>query len=137
MKMEKLVFTLLLASALGGCLVGPDYHRPDVVVPDAYRPLQDDTSLSALDSRWWESFGDPVLNGMVLQAVRHNRDLKVALANSEKAAAAIMRWKRVRHANASRKRMRNRFSAFAIRKTAVRQVFLQAGNWISGEESVA
>ena len=90
MKMEKLVFTLLLASALGGCLVGPDYHRPDVVVPDAYRPLQDDTSLSALDSRWWESFGDPVLNGMVLQAVRHNRDLKVALANSEKAAAAIM-----------------------------------------------
>ena len=90
MRTERLVPVLLLASVLGGCVMGPDYHRPDIAVPDTYRPLTENTSPSALDSRWWESFGDPVLNGMVLQAVRNNRNLKVALANSEKAAAAIM-----------------------------------------------
>lgn len=46
--------------------------------------------MQALDSRWWEDFGDPVLNGMVEEAIANNRDLRAALANSEKAAAAIM-----------------------------------------------
>lgn len=90
MKTERFVPVLLLAAVLGGCVMGPDYHRPDIAVPDAYRPLTDDALPTVLGSRWWESFGDPVLNGMVLQAVRNNRNLKAALANSEKAAAAIM-----------------------------------------------
>ena len=77
-------------AVLGGCMMGPDYRRPGLPVPETYRFLPEDASLQALDSRWWEDFGDPVLNGMVEEAIANNRDLRAALANSEKAAAAIM-----------------------------------------------
>ena len=76
--------------SVGGCMMGPDYHRPDMPTPESYRFIPDQASRQALDSRWWEDFGDPVLNGMVEEAIANNRDLKAALANSEKAAAAIM-----------------------------------------------
>ena len=76
-------------AVLGGCMMGPDYRRPDLPVPETYRFLPEDASLQALDSRWWEDFGDPVLNGMVEEAIANNRDLRAALANSEKAAALM------------------------------------------------
>lgn len=78
------------AAALSGCMMGPDYRRPDLPVPETYRFVSDSASQQALDSRWWEDFGDPVLNGMVEEAIVNNRDLRAALANAEKAAAAIM-----------------------------------------------
>ena len=77
-------------AALSGCMMGPDYRRPDLPVPETYRYIPDSASQQALDSRWWEDFGDPVLNGMVEEAIVNNRDLRAALANAEKAAAAIM-----------------------------------------------
>ena len=60
-------------AVLGGCMMGPDYRRPDLPVPETYRFLPEDASLQALDSRWWEDFGDPVLNGMVEEAIANNR----------------------------------------------------------------
>ena len=77
-------------AVLGGCMMGPDYRRPDLPVPETYRFLPEDASLQALDARGWEEFGDPVLNALVEEAIANNRDLRAALANSEKAAAAIM-----------------------------------------------
>lgn len=79
-----------LSLLISGCMMGPDYRRPDMPTPQSYRFMPDQASLQALDSRWWEDFGDPVLNGMVEEAIANNKDLKAALANSEKAAAAIM-----------------------------------------------
>ncbi|EEO27500.1 efflux transporter outer membrane subunit [Oxalobacter paraformigenes] len=79
-----------VAAALSGCMMGPDYRRPDLPVPETYRFVPDSASQQAIDSRWWEDFGDPVLNGMVEEAIVNNRDLRAALANAEKAAAAIM-----------------------------------------------
>ena len=61
-------------AVLGGCMMGPDYRRPDLPVPETYRFLPEDASLQALDSCWWEDFGDPVLNGMVEEAIANNRD---------------------------------------------------------------
>ncbi len=81
---------LIGAAALCGCMMGPDYHRPDLPTPESYRFLPDTASRDALDSRWWEDFGDPVLNGLVDEAITNNKDLKAALANSERAAAVIM-----------------------------------------------
>ena len=85
-----IVIVAAFSASLGGCMMGPDYRRPDMPTPQSYRFMPDQASQQALDSRWWEDFGDPVLNGMVEEAIANNRDLKAALANSEKAAAAIM-----------------------------------------------
>ena len=85
-----LLVASVFSAGLCGCMMGPDYQRPDLPTPESYRFIPDQASLMALDSRWWEDFGDPVLNGMVEDAIANNKDLKAALANSEKAAAAIM-----------------------------------------------
>ena len=85
-----LLVASVFSAGLCGCMMGPDYRRPDLPTPESYRFIPDQASLMALDSRWWEDFGDPVLNGMVEEAIANNKDLKAALANSEKAAAAIM-----------------------------------------------
>lgn len=87
---KRLLVITALSVSISACMMGPDYRRPDMPAPESYRFMPDQASRQALDSRWWEDFGDPVLNGMVEEAIANNKNLKAALANSEKAAAAIM-----------------------------------------------
>ena len=82
--------TALLASALAlaGCVVGPDYRRPDVQVPPSYLyPVGQDAALA--DAEWWKSFGDPVLDSLIAEALAHNRDIRIAAANIEQAAGVL------------------------------------------------
>ena len=69
-----------ISASLGGCAVGPDYARPAVEVPAAYRqsiaPAQD-----VSDAAWWKQFGDPVLDSLIAEAIAGNYSLKIALAN--------------------------------------------------------
>jgi outer membrane protein, multidrug efflux system len=77
---------VLLTSALSACMVGPDYRRPDIDVPAAWR--LGPTEASAISNvAWWDQFEDPVLSNLVRTALANNKDLKVATANVEQAAA--------------------------------------------------
>ena len=74
---------LLLCTLLGACAVGPDYKRPEVPVPAAYKELPgwtaaDPDAALAPKGQWWLAFHDPllgdevkigVLGGSVLSAV--------------------------------------------------------------------
>jgi multidrug efflux system outer membrane protein len=96
--MRPLSLLLLGATLLGGCLVGPNYERPDTPEHAAYRQ---DTTLSdsaraeipsvesVADLRWWELYQDSVLQGLITTALENNRDLQVALARIEEARAAV------------------------------------------------
>jgi multidrug efflux system outer membrane protein len=64
----------LLASA---CTVGPDYVKPVVESPPAWR-IDYPQAADIANTRWWEQFGDPVLNELVATALRDNRDLVIA-----------------------------------------------------------
>jgi len=80
----------LLAGALllGGCVVGPDYRRPEVQAPAAYQyPAGQDAALA--DTEWWKAFCDPVLDGLITEALANNRNIKVAAANVEQAAGVL------------------------------------------------
>ena len=64
----------LLASAIlcliGGCMLGPDYRRPALQTPSAYRgPGQDreaqSTASSFADLPWWQVFRDPQLQELI------------------------------------------------------------------------
>jgi outer membrane protein, multidrug efflux system len=82
--------TALLAGALllAGCVVGPDYRRPEVQAPAAYQyPAGQDGALA--DTEWWKAFGDPVLDGLIAEALANNRNIKVAAANIEQAAGVL------------------------------------------------
>lgn len=75
--------------ALGACtVVGPDYTRPQVAMPSAWRV--DYTQAAAVaNARWWEQFGDPVLNDLIETALRENRDLRAAAARVDRFIGAL------------------------------------------------
>lgn len=78
---------VLLAASLGGCMVGPDYERPAMDMPRAFRdvaPLAE-TEASMADLPWWQVFEDPQLLALIEEALRNNRDLKAAVARIEAA----------------------------------------------------
>ena len=60
---------LLATLAITGCAVGPDYQRPELALQDEFSAsLASTTAETALESAWWESLGDPVLDEVVRQA---------------------------------------------------------------------
>ncbi|MGH8550487.1 MAG: efflux transporter outer membrane subunit [Methylococcales bacterium] len=72
-----------LSTLLTGCFkVGPDYQKPSVDTPGQWR-FADREARDLSNSKWWEQFGDPVLNGLMDQAFRGNLDLKIAAARVE------------------------------------------------------
>jgi multidrug efflux system outer membrane protein len=77
---------LLLTAALSACMVGPDYQRPDVDVPTSWR-LGTTEANEISNIAWWDRFQDPVLSNLVRTALANNKDLKVATANVDAAAA--------------------------------------------------
>jgi len=90
---------LLLASSLiGGCKVGPNYHRPDAQIPSSYRDLSDNSQAQAqaasfADMPWWQVFQDPQLQDLIRTALKQNYDLRIATEriNASRAQVAVTR----------------------------------------------
>ena len=68
---------MLAAVALAGCTLGPDYARPAVDTPPAWR-IDYAKAAEVANTKWWEQFGDPVLNELIETALRENRDVRIA-----------------------------------------------------------
>ena len=81
---------LLLAccASLGACL-GEPYQRPAMEVPAEFRISVEQTP-QADDRQWWQGFGDPVLDGLVEEALRNNEDLRIAAARVDEFHGAMM-----------------------------------------------
>ena len=87
-KMRIRIFAALLAAGLAGCTVGPNYLRPEVESPAAWR-IDYPKAADVANIKWWEQFGDPVLNGLVETALRDNRDLRIAAARVDQFIGAL------------------------------------------------
>lgn len=79
---------LALATLLAGCMVGPNYHRPVVEPPPSFR-FEDKEARSTADTEWWKQFQDPVLDGLIADALANNKNVKIAAANIEQAAGFL------------------------------------------------
>ncbi|HQU49384.1 MAG TPA: efflux transporter outer membrane subunit [Casimicrobiaceae bacterium] len=77
---------LVIAAGLAACTVGPDYRKPAVDAPASFQYLPADVKDTA-NTEWWKAFGDPVLDALIDEALANNRNVKVATANVEAAAA--------------------------------------------------
>lgn len=84
--MRVLARALLLL--LAGCAVGPDYERPDVEVPAAYRYEPANVAETA-NTAWWKQFDDPVLDQLIADALAGNPNVMIAAANVERAAGVF------------------------------------------------
>ena len=85
-RLRPLTIAMLAAMLLAACTVGPDYRRPDVEIPSAWRlETAELTDISNLP--WWDQFQDPVLSDLVRTALLNNKDLAIATANVDAAFA--------------------------------------------------
>lgn len=66
-----------LAALLAGCTLGPDYKRPDLDFPPAWRAEPRDAADIA-NTEWWKAFGDPHLDALIEAALDANKDLRLA-----------------------------------------------------------
>ena len=78
----KIVLAAILLFILTGCMVGPDYKRPGVDVPQSWR-FEDKEAKDVVNTLWWEQFNAPVLNDLIRIALQENKDVKIAAARVE------------------------------------------------------
>jgi multidrug efflux system outer membrane protein len=88
MKPAILALSLL---TLSGCMMGPNYKRPQVELPGGFRgaPASADMTVSIADTKWQNLFSDRTLNQMVESALAHNFDLRIAAERVEEARSQL------------------------------------------------
>jgi len=92
--MRNCVAPLFVALLLSGCTMGPNYKRPTVAVPPAYRGIAPDApaqteSASLGDQKWWDVFQDEQLRSLVRTALQQNYDLRIAASRILEARAQL------------------------------------------------
>ena len=76
----------LLGVALASCAVGPDYQRPPLKVPGAFKSATaGETALPALAENWWTLFGNSSLSQLAEETVAANQNIRAAMARVEEA----------------------------------------------------
>ena len=74
--------------SLVGCVQGPDYVKPAVEVPTAYR-FGDQSFGTAQQPAWWNAYRDQNVDELVREALENNRDLRIATARVDEFAAIL------------------------------------------------
>src|SRR6266853_748741 len=89
---KSLIAPLLAAVVLAGCVVGPNYHRPAIQAPNAFRAAAPGTAsdpASLADLKWFEVFKDEKLQALERTALAQNYDVRDAAARVEAARANL------------------------------------------------
>jgi multidrug efflux system outer membrane protein len=97
-KLTAFMAVMMSSSLVVGCSVGPNYHRPVVQPPTAFRDLSENPQAQAqaasyADLPWWQVFQDPQLQELIRTALKQNYDLQLATEriNAARAQVAIAR----------------------------------------------
>lgn len=88
--------TMISAFSLTACVtVGPDYTPPALDVPESWNQdgalSRPETTASATGdiSQWWRNLNDPLLSGLVVEALRASPDLRSAQAKLRESRARL------------------------------------------------
>ncbi|WP_380872030.1 efflux transporter outer membrane subunit [Sphingomonas sp. DBB INV C78] len=88
--LAKPLASALLPFLVAGCVMGPDYQKPEMAQPDQFRSQISGTDATSFaDLAWWEVFNDTALQSLISDALTHNYDLQVAVARIEQARAMV------------------------------------------------
>jgi NodT family efflux transporter outer membrane factor (OMF) lipoprotein len=88
--MKRLLLPILcLSLGLAGCLVGPNYKRPQFALPDQFRnaPAAGSSAESVADTKWFDLFEDDTIKQLVTLALERNFDLRIAAERVQEARA--------------------------------------------------
>ncbi|MFK4003388.1 efflux transporter outer membrane subunit [Qipengyuania sp. NPDC077563] len=93
MNFRTFLFPAVSALALAGCAAGPDHIASlpirDVETGPFLSAEADSVSAAPLPQDWWRLYDDPVLDGLVADALAANTDIEQAVARIDRARAAL------------------------------------------------
>lgn len=78
----------LIVVLLAGCMVGPDYRRPAVDVPQAFRYQVADAQETG-NTLWWKQFEDTVLDDLIAEALVNSKNVQIAAAAIDQAEGVL------------------------------------------------
>lgn len=82
-----------LALLVSGCMVGPDYHRPQVNVAATYSELPGWTQAEPASDKpkgdWWTAFNDPLIDQLEPLVSVSNQTVRADYANYQEALAEV------------------------------------------------
>jgi multidrug efflux system outer membrane protein len=78
----KFIALIFVLTVCHGCTVGPDYVKPETILPDSWHQAATEGLLDgqADTQLWWQYFKDPLLDSLIESAWRGNLDVKQAQA---------------------------------------------------------
>ncbi len=90
MKMKIYTYILLLIGIVlvQSCKVGPNYLQPEEKTSEKFRYSAKETD-SIINLKWWELFKDPVLDTLIVTALRENKNALIAASRIEQARANV------------------------------------------------
>ena len=83
---------MMITAATTGCLLGPDYRRPPVSLPDVFRGQAGTAAgetASLGDEPWWQLFQDDVLQSLIRTALQQNENARIAAVRVIEAQAQL------------------------------------------------
>ena len=85
------IASTLLTVMLAGCAVGPNYKRPAIDTPQAFRsaPAEPPSAAPFGDEKWSEVFQDPQLQALIRTALQQNYDVRIAATRIAQAQAQL------------------------------------------------
>jgi multidrug efflux system outer membrane protein len=84
------VLLAAVSCTLVSCAVGPDYKRPEITTPGAYKSASDtEKSPPSIAADWWTLFNDPALTKLAEETMAANFDIKAAIARVDQARATL------------------------------------------------
>ncbi len=88
--MKVFTYLLLLTGIIlvQSCKVGPNYLQPEEKTSKEFRYSEKNTD-SIINLKWWDLFKDPVLDTLIVTALRENKDALIAASRIEQARANV------------------------------------------------
>lgn len=84
--MRNAIIAMLMLTAVTACSLVPEYRRPEVAIPEAWKNGAKGAEAE-IGPAWWKNFKSRELDVLMEQALAENLDLKASLARVEQARA--------------------------------------------------
>ncbi|NCX39677.1 MAG: efflux transporter outer membrane subunit [Actinobacteria bacterium] len=87
--MKQFLLFFIFLNLFSCSLVGPDYKRPEINLPNTYHQEVDKENVVTDLNNWWKLYQDPVLNELMDKALIKNTDINAAIARLEESDAYL------------------------------------------------
>lgn len=118
---------IVISVVVAGCTVGPDYKRPVVVQPEAFKSQTAAGEAPLIAPEWWRLFAEPELDRLVVTANESNQTIRQAIAAVDQARALARVAGSVRYPTISINPSFARTRTSATRDSAVTGLPVQGG----------